>query len=262
MRAVLNILYLKILKNKIYFMRNILRRILEGIIKKRKIWRKKAQKKKKVKEKKKKTHLLKVKDIMSVSIIKVRPEMSLSRVLGIFKKWKISGAPVFEGKKLVGEISKTDILRVVKKLDENELTDADIKILQQKRVKNYMKKPIGISENASIEKAIEAMRKYNISRLLVFNRNKKLVGIITRTDLMKALLKTGSERRIYTQIDEMVEMIEEKKVMSLDKIAKKLKLPLELVEDWAKILEEQKMIKLEYPPVGSPIVKVVKPLEE
>ncbi len=230
-------------------MKNILGKVFKSIFKKRK-------------SKRKEPRLLKVRDIMTVNVVKVKPEMSLSRVLGIFKKWKISGAPVFKGKKLVGEISKSDILRVVKKLDENELTDVDIKILQQKKVKNYMKKPIGISENASIEKAIEAMRKYNISRLFVFNRTKKLVGIITRTDLMKALLKSGSKRKIYTQIDKMVEMIDKKKEMSLDMIAKKLNLPLELVEDWAKILEEQKMIKLEYPPVGSPIVKVVKPSEE
>ncbi|MCD6371829.1 MAG: CBS domain-containing protein [Candidatus Aenigmarchaeota archaeon] len=249
-----------------------LERLLEFLFKRKERKRKekkvgkKGKKEKKVKRKKKKEAkkekpVIRVRDIMTKDLIKVNLNMSLSRVLGIFKKWKISGAPVFDGTKLVGEISKTDILKLVKKVTMDELTERDIRELERKRVKDVMKKPIGINEMAKIEKAIKVMRERNISRLFVF-RKEKLVGIITRTDLMKGLIKGMSKEKIHTQIDEMVDIIDKKGRVPLEFLAERLKLPIELVEDWAKILEEQGMVRLEYPPVGNPIVSKVVLLEE
>ena len=126
--------------------------------------------------------------------------------------FNISGLPVIDkDKKPIGIISMTDIIKF---LDEKlmiklkattsttflflELINLikkrgakDIKeILRGIEAKNIMKKKvIKINENEEIEKAIELMNKYDVSRIIVVDDEGKLSGIITKTDILKFLLK-------------------------------------------------------------------------
>ena len=53
---------------------------------------------------------------------------------------------------------------------------------------------ITINENASLMKAPVLMNKYNVRRLPVINKDKKLVGIATRMDVCSALFNGGVKR--------------------------------------------------------------------
>ncbi len=250
-----------------------LKRIFGGK-KKTKVKKKRVIKKKKAKRKKKFKHLIKlkpikvpikkktkkilVKDIMTKKIIPIDYNWDLAKTAKVFMKKKISGGPVLRKSEFVGEISKTDVLNIVKKDDLRKLDKKDFEKLSKIKVFEIMKKPITIREDKTIEEARLLMINKKISRLLVVNKDNKLIGIITKTDLSKIISKKKVEERVKTKIDEMLEMIEKNEKISLNKISEQLRVPISIIEEWAKILEEHDVVEIEYPPIGSPIVKKVK----
>jgi len=150
---------------------------------------------------------VKVKEIMKRKVICFSPNDSILKVAKVFAEKNISGAPVVENKKVVGIISETDIIKIIRlKLPSatptaqlsflilNFLKDAfgfkkELKKISQLTVKNLMsKRVISISPEASILEAAEMMEKYDIQRLPVVKKG-KLVGIISRADLVKTLIK-------------------------------------------------------------------------
>jgi len=198
--------------------------------------------------------VLRVSDLMTREIIPVYPNQSLMDVIKLFLEKNISGAPVLDKNLFVGEISKTDVLRVVDKADISELEKEDYEKLSKVKVFEVMKKPICITDDAPIQKAKRLMDKFKIRRLLVIDKEKRLVGIITRTDLLKGESKEKIREKIYTKIDEMVRMIEREN-LDISTISKRLGVPENLVEEWAKILEENGLIEINYRAIGSPILK-------
>jgi predicted transcriptional regulator len=117
---------------------------------------------------------------------------------------------VDKSKKLKGIISITDIInflskKVIKREIKKSLWEFSLFIFKQffersflekvkinlleEKVKNIMKRDvITIEEGKTVGEAIEMMKKYDISRLIV-TRNSKVVGIITKTDILRYLLK-------------------------------------------------------------------------
>jgi CBS domain-containing protein len=212
----------------------------------------KLKRKKKVEKK-----ALLVSDLMTRNIIPVYSTQNLSEAAKLFMEKNISGAPVLEKNLFVGEISKTDILQIAGKQELSQLTKEDFEKLEKIMVHEVMKKPICILESETVEKAKKMMDKFKIRRLLVIDKKKRLVGIITRTDLLKGESKEKIKEKIYTKIDEMVKMVE-KESLDISTISKRLNVPENLVEEWAKILEESGLIEINYKAFGSPILKLKK----
>jgi CBS domain-containing protein len=152
-----------------------------------------------------------VKDLMNRKIIYCYENDNLYTVIKKLLKYNISGMPVIDkSKKLKGIISITDVINFLsKKIIKREIKKSlwefslfifkhffeksfleKIKInLLEEKVKNIMKRDvITIEESRTVGEAIEIMKKYDISRLIVI-RNSKVVGIITKTDILRYLLK-------------------------------------------------------------------------
>ncbi|MBI1978903.1 MAG: CBS domain-containing protein [Candidatus Aenigmarchaeota archaeon] len=152
-----------------------------------------------------------VKDYMKSKVRKLRPTYSIFKAAEILSKYHISGAPVVRGNRVVGIITETDIIRFMK-LDmsktHSELAaephalsvlllslikdHLDVKKhleeLSKIRVKDFMTKGIvSISPNESIIEAANLLEKHSIDRLPVIESG-KLVGIISRCDLIRALV--------------------------------------------------------------------------
>jgi CBS domain-containing protein len=198
-----------------------------------------------------------VSELMTRNIISVSPYSTLEEVVEIFKSNKISGAPVLDKNFFIGEISKTDILNLVKKNSLEEIDEKDREILKKTLVADIMKKPICIHEDKTVEEAKRKMEKYNIKRLLVLDKKNRLVGIITRTDLLKWAPKQEIKDTVSTKIDEMIKILEDGPIET-KKLSKILNTPENLVESWAKILEEHGMVEISYPAIGSPVIKLKK----
>lgn len=102
-------------------------------------------------------------------------DQPLQVVAGELLSRNIRGAPVVDGTgKLVGVITMNDIIRACSEGKFNA------------RVKDYMSSPpITIRDSDDILKAVELMNRYNIGRLPVVDSSGRLVGIVTRTDILK-----------------------------------------------------------------------------
>lgn len=67
--------------------------------------------------------------------------------------------------------------------------------------------------------------------------------------VVKPPVKTG---QITTQIDEMLNIVIEKKRVKTDYLSKKLKVKENIVEEWAEILQDNGFITIHYPAFGKP----------
>lgn len=148
---------------------------------------------------------------MNCNVICLSPEDSIFDAAKIFSEKNISGAPVVKDGKIVGVLSISDIIRFVSmKLQKTEtplpslsllifefiksskdyLTfKREMKKISKIKVKDVMStKVVCISPEASIIEAASLMEKNDVNRLPVVE-NDKLVGIIAREDLVKALIE-------------------------------------------------------------------------
>lgn len=152
-------------------------------------------------------------DYMRKEVVSFGPHDSVFDVAEVLSKNNISGAPVVDGRKVVGMISVTDIVRFmqVKIPDSNffghethpeslsmmvagfvkeglEFAN-EVKKLSKSMVKDFMSKDVvSIEPEATLIEVAETLDKHRIDRLPVIEKGGKLVGIISRTDLLKALL--------------------------------------------------------------------------
>jgi len=122
---------------------------------------------------------LKVKDAMTPveKVITVSPKNTVQDVLYLIQKTGHLGYPVVENGKIIGIITLSDI---------NSIPEEDRTKLKVEEVMS--KKPIVISPDDNLEDALKLLIKNDIGRLPVVE-NGKLVGIITRSDIMRAHAK-------------------------------------------------------------------------
>ncbi|MHB8134217.1 MAG: CBS domain-containing protein [Anaerolineaceae bacterium] len=122
---------------------------------------------------------LKINEVMTATPITLAPELRMREVLEIFRKKRISGAPVITGDgNLVGILSMEDLIRCL--ID----TDLDASISKYMTTK--------LITVANTDPIIEALKKFvgtNFGRLLVVDKNQKLAGIITKGDINRGILK-------------------------------------------------------------------------
>ena len=129
-----------------------------------------------------------VRDIMKRNLVVFSPNDSIFEVMKKFVKYKISGGPVLnKNGKIVGVISEADCMK--------EISDSryfNMPILD-KRVKNFMEKNVDtINSSTSIFDA--ASRFYNSSRRrFPVIENQKLVGQISRKDIVIAAINMQSQ---------------------------------------------------------------------
>ncbi len=63
---------------------------------------------------------------------------------------------------------------------------------------------------------------------------------------------------LETSVDRLLEMVKRRGRVKVSEAAKSFNVPESTVEEWGKVLEEYGFIKLHYPPIGKPVLKVLK----
>lgn len=129
-----------------------------------------------------------VKDFMSVDVITISPDESLSDAFALMKENKIRRLPVVENGQLVGIVAYSDLL----KASPSEATTLSIweinYVLSKLKIRDIMKTSvITVDASDAIEKAALLMRKNDIGALPVLE-NGQLVGIITESDIFDAFI--------------------------------------------------------------------------
>ncbi len=144
-------------------------------------------------------------DIMTRDVISVKPDEKVEKVAQLLTENKISGVPVVDDDMhVVGIITEKDLIVKASELKvpfyvtlfdsiiflENPLRfNNNLKQYIASRVKDAMtERVLVVEEDTPISEVVEIMQKKKVNRVPVV-RNGRLVGIISRNDVLKVLVK-------------------------------------------------------------------------
>lgn len=135
-----------------------------------------------------------INEIMKTNLITITPETKLSDAYKLMQEKKIRHLPVVENNNLVGIVTDRDLrLSTSKLLPSPFAPDSSIK--------NIMKHPVQtIHPTDPVELAAQIMRDLRIGCLPVMLQN-KMVGIVTNTDLLDALIMLTGVRQPSSRLD-------------------------------------------------------------
>ena len=118
---------------------------------------------------------------MSSPVITASPSDNLAYIRNLMLRHKIGRVVIVEDGQIVGIISKTDFVRML------QIRRRYIRPLDTVLAREIMTSPVHvISYDKSIKLAAYSMLRLKISSLPVIDSSKRLVGIITKTDLVRA----------------------------------------------------------------------------
>ncbi|MGC9503945.1 CBS domain-containing protein [Baaleninema sp.] len=152
-----------------------------------------------------------VAEVMSRDPILVRPDTPIQEAIQIIAERHISGLPtVDETGKLVGILSETDLMwRETGATPPPYITilDSVIFLENPKRYEKELHKVLGqtvgevmttehivtIAPDCSLQEAARLMHEKKVHRLPVLDESKKVVGILTRGDIVRAMAASNND---------------------------------------------------------------------
>ncbi|MBN1258241.1 CBS domain-containing protein [Candidatus Peregrinibacteria bacterium] len=147
-----------------------------------------------------------VKEFMTKRVIAVREGESLKNLFKILRRNGILGVPVVtKAGKVIGMVTESDLIRhftllktpkaisvlgSILYLDDIRQFNKSLKDHCAETVKLMMtKKPVTVREKATLLEAISLMAGKKVNRLPVVDAKGKLLGIVTRTDILRQMAK-------------------------------------------------------------------------
>ena len=138
---------------------------------------------------------------------------------------------------------------------------------KEEKVEKKETKPKEMVEEKKIEKRKEEVKPEQVKPKLII-RKIKPKEIKLERPVQKVLPKppeiTKPEaiskipiNHIETDIDKLMKIIDEKKIVGLEYLSKTLKISVDRLESWAKMLEDRGLIEIEYPIIGLPKLRKV-----
>lgn len=141
-----------------------------------------------------------VRDCMTSSPITVTVDTPIFQALDIMTRRKVRHLPVFQGSRLAGLVTERGLLRVspspATTLSMHELNYVLAKVTVKEAL---VKDPVWVPLQMPIEEAAQEMRQKKIGSLLVMEDG-KLVGIVTQTDILEALVRLFGLHRAGTRL--------------------------------------------------------------
>lgn len=148
---------------------------------------------------------------MTKKIISVSENDSLHTTVNKLAKNDISSLPVIRGPKLVGLVTEGDVVRTIDAYSPRIHYDTAssfsfvLAVLKRKpfdvirkeilgsekiKVRDFMNRtPRTVCADCDIYDAARLMNRHNVKMLPVVGKNKKLLGVIARADIIRALAK-------------------------------------------------------------------------
>ena len=143
---------------------------------------------------------MKVADVMASNVISVTPETPVSEIAGILLQKRISAVPVVDARgRLAGIVSEGDLLRRAELHTERRRSwwagllgrvdslAAEYVKTHGRRAEDVMTRDVvTASEDMSLDEVVGLLEQRHVKRLPVLS-NGKLVGVVSRADLLRAL---------------------------------------------------------------------------
>lgn len=169
---------------------------------------------------------MKVTDIMSTNVATVAPDAKVQEVATLMVQRRISGVPVVdEGGHVIGMISEGDLIRRPEMATDKPMSRwASLMTGQEQKARDFVKTHglhaeevmtravVTIETEATLNEAAARMEKNKIKRLPVVEGG-KLIGILTRADLLRALAASpefklaappASDRAIREELNDLL----------------------------------------------------------
>lgn len=131
-----------------------------------------------------------VTEIMTKNVLTLSIKDNLEDAEELFKKNKIRHVPITAGKKILGMLSYTDLMRIsfADAIGDDEL-DVDTTVYNMFSIEQVMAKDVvSVTSKTTIQEVAEFLSKKEFHALPVVE-NDELVGIVTTTDLITYLLE-------------------------------------------------------------------------
>jgi sulfide:quinone oxidoreductase len=135
-----------------------------------------------------------VRDVMTTQVVSVRQGTALPAAAELMVAKKVSGLPVVDAEdRLVGILTSADFLSAMN-LDAGVVANALETIVRKRRARKGMgtivddimtRDPIAIRAEDTLEHAIQRMDKNKIKRLVVTDVERRIRGIVSRSDVVK-----------------------------------------------------------------------------
>jgi CBS domain-containing protein len=150
---------------------------------------------------------MRVRDVMTTDVTTVAPDTDLRDVAALLVQMRISGVPVVEGGRVIGVVSERDILFKERPsdglhrgvlawlMDEGDLM---LKVDARTALSAMSAPAVTIGPARSVADAAALMLDEGVSRLPVVDGS-RLVGIVTRHDLVRAFARADEE--IWQEIE-------------------------------------------------------------
>lgn len=158
---------------------------------------------------------MRAKDIMTTNVATLAPEMTVREAASLFLSRRISGAPVVDAAgKVVGMLSEGDLLHRAEAGTQKRrswwlqlFTSPDQEALDfvkshATHVKDLMSSPaVTVAEDAPLAEVADLLEHRRIRRVPVV-RDGRLLGIVSRADLLRGIVAAGAGRETAVSADD------------------------------------------------------------
>ncbi|MDR2898640.1 MAG: CBS domain-containing protein [Spirochaetaceae bacterium] len=120
---------------------------------------------------------LKVKDVMTSDILTVSPQTTMRDIQRLMREHYITGIPIVENRQLAGIVSMDDIVNAL-----------DGGWIEEPAEQHMTRNVIVLQESMPVSFCVSCFNKYNFGRFPVLNKENELIGIVTSSDVISALL--------------------------------------------------------------------------
>jgi CBS domain-containing protein len=138
-----------------------------------------------------------VRDIMTTGVVTVRPDTPYREIAALFREHRVSGFPVTaEDGTVIGVVSESDLLALAAGRQHRGHCADD-----QATAGDLMTHPaMTISPHDLVKTAARVMHSHRLQRLPVVDRDRRLEGIVSRSDVLSVFRRSDEEiRREITQ---------------------------------------------------------------
>lgn len=148
---------------------------------------------------------MKVKDIMTRQVIVCQAKTTVKEIARKLVKYGITGMPVVKGKEVIGIVTEADLIMQKAKIhipDYVQLLDSFLYLDDPREVEEELAKVLGtcaeeimtsqvitINQDATVEELATLIEEEHINPVPVVDKDNKLVGIVSRADIVKLLAR-------------------------------------------------------------------------
>lgn len=137
---------------------------------------------------------MKVREVMTVAVVAIAPESGIREIAQLFLQHRIGGAPVVDaGGAMLGMVCASDLLRSGRREEPPPRTAGEVMSTDV----------LALHEDMEVSEAARALERHGFKRAPVV-REGRLVGMVTRSDLLRPYLRTDSEIRAEVEMDVLV----------------------------------------------------------